>query len=313
MNSYVKRYNYRVKSPIRVFLGLLRFNRKFLIGFTIILTISILSVIGLISPPYYLEGWGIVTEDAMKRQGLAPCIPFNCPSIYHLFGTDDMGRDLLSRILVGAHLALIQMVSVIITSIALGILMGVIAGYSNIYIEKIFTYVMELFIIIPSMVLAAAFVTIIGRGMQSVILALILTWSPWYARLTYILVRQLRELDFIRICEAMGFPRTYIIFRHIVPNVAPLIFVEAITDSSSVLVEITSINFLIGAASLTSIDLPDWGMIVGYGVRYIRTFWWISFLPGLFIAVTAFGLILLGDGLNEYISPWLKRRWRLWF
>ncbi|MEM1560440.1 MAG: ABC transporter permease [Ignisphaera sp.] len=303
----------KVKIVLRGFLSLLKTSRKFSIGFTIVAIMVILSIIGLVKTPYHLEGWGIVTEEAIKRQGLAPCLPFNCPSINHIFGTDDMGRDLLSRILVGAHLALIQTVTVVIISITLGILMGIAAGYSNTFIEKISTYIVELFIIIPSMVLAAAFITIIGRGMQSVLMALILTWSPWYGRLTYILVRQIRELDFIKICEAMGFSKTYIVFKHILPNVAPIIFVEGITDSSSVLIEIASINFLIGVASLTSIDLPDWGMIVGYGIRYVRTFWWISFFPGLFIALTAFGLMLLGDGLSETSSPWLKRRWRLWF
>lgn len=307
MNSYV------VKDRLVMLFNLFKTSRKFSIGFTIMMTMVILSVIGFFNSPYHLEGWGIVTEEAMKRQGLPPCLPFNCPNINHVFGTDDMGRDLFSRILVGTHLALIQTVAVVFISITLGIVIGVAAGYSNIVIEKISRYLIELFIVIPSMVLAAALVTIIGRGIQSVIIALIATWSPWYARLTYILVRQLRELDFVKICEAMGFSKTYIIFRHIIPNVAPLIFIEGITDSSSVLIEIASINFLIGTASLTSIDLPDWGMIVGYGIRYVRTFWWISFFPGLFIALTAFGLILLGDGLSEASSPWLRRRWRLWF
>ncbi|MCS7111316.1 MAG: ABC transporter permease [Ignisphaera sp.] len=302
-----------VKSRLGSLHNLVKTSKKFSIGFTIVLVIAILSIVGFFNSPYHMEGWGIVTEEAMGRQGLAPCLPFYCPNANHVFGTDDMGRDLLSRILVGAHLALIQTVTVVFTSIALGVLMGIAAGYSNTVVEKLSTYLIELLIIIPSMVLAAALIAIIGRGIQSVIIALILTWSPWYARLTYILVRQLRELDFIKICEAMGFSRTYIAYRHIVPNVAPLIFIEGITDSSSVLIEIASINFLIGAASLTSIDLPDWGMIVGYGIRYVRTFWWISFFPGLFIALTALGLILLGDGLSETLSPWLKRRWKLWF
>ncbi len=302
-----------VEGRLTAFLNLFKISRKFSIGFTIMVIMAILSIIGFFNTPYHLEGWGIVTEETMKRQGLPPCLPFNCPNINHVFGTDDMGRDLFSRILVGAHLALIQTVAIVFISIALGIIMGIAAGYSNMVIEKISTYLIELLIVIPSMVLAAALVTIIGRGIQSVVIALIATWSPWYARLTYILVRQLRELDFIKICEAMGFTKTYTIFRHIIPNVAPIIFVEGITDSGSVLIEIASINFLIGVASLTSIDLPDWGMIVGYGIRYIRTFWWISFFPGLFIALTALGLILLGDGLTEALSPWLRRRWRLWF
>ncbi|MEM2528099.1 MAG: ABC transporter permease, partial [Ignisphaera sp.] len=102
----------KVKIVLRGFLSLLKTSRKFSIGFTIVAIMVILSIIGLVKTPYHLEGWGIVTEEAIKRQGLAPCLPFNCPSIYHIFGTDDMGRDLLSRILVGAHLALIQTVTV---------------------------------------------------------------------------------------------------------------------------------------------------------------------------------------------------------
>lgn len=285
---------------------------KFRLGFAITLAVVFMSIIGLITPPYADEGWGLVTPEALSRQGLSPCLPFSCPSLSHLFGTDEMGRDLLSRILVGSHIALLQVASVLLLSLFLGIFLGILAGYSNRIVEKLLSYLTELFMVIPSFVVAAAFVVIFGRGMLAVIMALVLTWWPWYAKTAYTIVRGLRELDFIVICEVMGASRAYIIFKHILPNTLPLVLVQAIGDAGSITIEIASINFLIGTASAQSIDLPEWGMIMGYGLRYIRTYWWITIYPGIFLLILALGLVLMGDGLSEYMSPVLRRRWKSW-
>jgi peptide/nickel transport system permease protein len=291
---------------------LLKKSPKFRLGFAITLAMVFLSVVGLIASPYADEGWGLVSPEALTRQGLPPCLPFSCPSLSHLFGTDEMGRDLLSRILVGTHIALLQVVSVLLLSLFLGIFLGILAGYSNRVVEKLLTYLTELFMVMPSFIVAAAFVVVFSRGMLTVIMALVLTWWPWYAKTAYTIVRGLRELDFIVICEVMGASRAYIIFKHILPNTLPIVLVQAIGDAGSIAIEIASINFLIGTASAQSIDLPEWGMIMGYGLRYIRTYWWITIYPGTFLLILALGLVLMGDGLSEYISPVLRRRWKSW-
>jgi peptide/nickel transport system permease protein len=291
---------------------LLRKSLKFRLGFAITLAMVFMGIIGLVTPPYRDEGWGLVTPDTLAKQGLPPCLPLSCPTPLHPFGTDEMGRDLLSRILVGAHIALIQVGSVLLLSLFLGIFLGILAGYSNRVVEKLLSYLTELFMIVPSFIVAAAFVVIFGRGMLTVVMALVLTWWPWYARTAYTIVRGLRELDFIVLCEVMGGSKTYIIFKHLLPNTLSTILVQAIGDSGSIVIEMASINFLIGSASLQSIDMPEWGMIMGYGLRYIRTFWWVVIYPGIFLLLLALGLILMGDGLSEYMSPVLRRRWGAW-
>lgn len=287
-------------------------NIKFRIGLIITISIVFLSFVGLVAAPYKEEGWGIVTQEAMRRQGMPPCLPFSCPSIYHPFGTDEMGRDLLSRVLIGAHIALLQISITLLASLFLGLLIGVFTGYGGPILERLLGYLTEVFLIIPSFVLAAALVIVFGRGLTSVVIAIIATWWPWYARTAYVVVRELRELDFVKLCRVMGASRMYVIMRHLMPNTFPIVLVQAITDAGSILIEISSINFLIGTASMQSIDLPDWGMIIGFGLRYIRTYWWIVVYPGIFLLATTLGLVLLGDGLNEYLSPVIRRRWKPW-
>ncbi len=294
-------------------MNMMKRSTKFKIGIAIIIPITIMAMFSPYIAPYPEEGMGIVTEDARNRIGVPPCLPSSCISIQHLLGTDDMGRDLLSRIIMGTPMALLQTTVVIVASTLLGILLGVIAGFYGRVIETLLSYLIELFLVVPSILLAAAFVTIIGRSLTSVILALILSWWSWYARLTYIMVRQVRELEFVMLSKAFGYPGPYIILKHLLPNVAPTILVQAVSDAGSVLIEIASINFLIGASSVSSIDFPEWGLIIGYGIRYIRSYWWISFFPGLFISILAIGLIFIGDSVSENYSPLIRRRWRLWF
>ncbi|MEM0027752.1 MAG: ABC transporter permease [Ignisphaera sp.] len=308
MNSFHNSLRLLVSYPLRIASR----NSKFRIGLTITVSIVALSIIGLIATPYKEEGWGIVTQEAMNRQGMPPCLPFSCPSIYHPFGTDEMGRDLLSRVLIGTHIALLQISIILLASFSLGLLIGVFTGYGGFILERILNYLTEVFLIIPSFILAAALVIVFGRGITSVIIALTATWWPWYARTAYVVIRELRELEFVRLCRVMGAPRIYIIIRHLIPNTFPIVLVQAITDAGSILIEISSINFLIGTASMQSIDLPDWGMIIGFGLRYLRTYWWIVVYPGVFLLVTTLGLVLLGDGLNEFLSPIIRRRWKPW-
>ncbi|ADM28565.1 binding-protein-dependent transport systems inner membrane component [Ignisphaera aggregans DSM 17230] len=308
----MRKFNLLVKL-YRDIVNLAKRSIKFRVGIAIIIPIIVIAIFSSYIAPYPDEGMGLVTEEARSRVGLPPCLPFSCTSIKHLLGTDDMGRDLLSRIIMGTPTALLQTTIVIVVSVFLGLFLGIIAGFYGRAIEILLSYIIELFLVVPSILLAAAFITIIGRGLISVILALILSWWSWYARLTYVIVRQVRELEFVVLSKLFGYPKSYIVLRHIFPNVAPTILVQAVSDAGSVLIEIASINFLIGASSVSSIDFPDWGLIIGYGIRYIRSYWWISFFPGLFISLLAIGLIFIGDSISENYSPLIRRRWRLWF
>ncbi|MEM4491279.1 MAG: ABC transporter permease [Sulfolobales archaeon] len=277
----------------------------FKVGVTIIATLTIIAILSPVITPYPDEGVGLITE-AAKQRGPQP------PSLKHPFGTDMVGRDMLSRVLIGSRYSLIQTTLVIFGSLAIGVVLGVLAGYFRGIVEAVVNYAIELFLLLPPVIVAAALSVAIGPGMSTVVLSLILTWWAWYARLAYIQSRQIRELDFIKVSEALGFGRVYVAFRHLLPNVAPPVVVQSMIDTASVLLEIATVNFLIGSVS-ASLDTPDWGMMIGYGFRYITTYWWMSFFPGLFLVVTAFGFILVGDAISEESSPNLRRRWRQWF
>ncbi|MEM1623774.1 MAG: ABC transporter permease [Sulfolobales archaeon] len=277
----------------------------FKVGVAIITALTIIAILSPIIAPYPNEGEGLITEAAKQRGPQSP-------SPRHPFGTDVVGRDMLSRVLIGSRYSLIQTALVIFGSLAIGVTLGVLAGYFRGIVEAVINYAIELFLPLPPVIVAAALSVTIGSGMLTVVLSLILTWWAWYARLAYIQSRQVRELDFIKISEALGFGRVYVAFRHILPNVAPPVIVQSMIDTASVLLEIATVNFLIGSVS-ASLDTPDWGMMIGYGFRYITTYWWMSFFPGLFLVVAAFGFILLGDAISEESSPNLRRRWEQWF
>lgn len=277
----------------------------FRVGVAIVVSLVMIAILGSTIAPYPEEGEGMVTE-AAKQRGPQP------PSTKHPFGTDIVGRDMLSRVLIGSRYSLIQTTLVIFGSLAIGVFLGVLAGYFRGAVEVAVNYAIELFLLLPPVVVAAALSVVIGTGMHTVILSLVITWWAWYARIAYVQSRQIRELDFVKVSEALGFGRVYVAFRHILPNVAPPVVVQSMIDSASVLLEIATINFLIGSVS-ASLDTPDWGMMIGYGFRYITTYWWMSFFPGLFLIVIAFGFILVGDAISEESSPNLRRRWKQWF
>ncbi len=237
---------------------------------------------------------------------------FQSPSLRHVFGTDDLGRDMFTRVLMGASRALVQTTIVIILSLSIGLFLGAVAAYYRGFVERALSYVTELFLAIPSILLALVFIILFGRGALTVSLALVVSWWSWYGRFAYLQARAIRDLDFIVLAKHYGLPGTYIILRHVLPNIMSPVFIQALTDAGSVVIELATINFLVGVGT-TSIEEPDWGLMLGYGVRYMFNYWWIPFLPGLFIVLMALGFALIGDSIYEEMHPQLKRRWKLWF
>ncbi|MCX8184546.1 MAG: ABC transporter permease [Sulfolobales archaeon] len=277
----------------------------FKVGIAILASLALIAILGPRVVPYPEEGEGIVT-DAARLRGPQP------PSMKYLFGTDVVGRDMLSRVFIGSRYSLLQTTIVVFGSLLLGIVLGVLAGYLRGIYEAAINYAIELFILLPPVMIAAALSVVIGPSIYTVVASLIMTWWAWYARIAYIMSRQIREFDFVKVSEALGSRRIYVAFRHILPNVAPTVIMQSIVDSSSILLEVAAINFLIGSVS-TSLDAPEWGMMIGYGFRYVTTYWWMSLFPGFFLVIAALGFILIGDSVSEESSPNLRKRWTRWF
>ncbi len=276
---------------------------RFRAGVVIVVVMVAVAILGPFIAPYPSDGWGAVPPKAAERAGKPPGPEF-------LLGTDHLGRDVLSRILVGAWLALAQSLAVISIGLALGLLLGICAAYYRQAIEATINYIAEVFLALPAVILALALRMVLGQGIHVVIGSLLLTWWPWYARVAYVYARSIAEMEYITLAKLAGVPGRRILVRHIAANVLPPVLVQAITDVGSVLLEAAAINFLgLGLPP----DAPDWGIIVQNGFKYVISMPWISLFPGLFILLTALGFSMLGDSLREELDPKMRRRWRLWF
>jgi len=278
-------------------------SNRFKIGFVISSLIIMVGVLAPLLAPYPRDGLGYVPEDALQKIRLPP-------SRDHLFGTDTRGRDIFSRVVFGVRSALIQIFLVVSSSLLIGLFMGVIAAYYKGFIETLINYLIELFMSIPAIVIALALRLILGSGLLTVVLALIITWWSWYGRVTYIYSRSIVEMDYVLLAKLSGVSGLKIIYRHVIRNASPPVLVQAVTDLGSVLLEASAINFLgLGLPP----DSPEWGVIMQEGIQYLSISPWISVFPGIFILVTALGFSLIGDSLREEVDPKLRRRWRLWF
>jgi peptide/nickel transport system permease protein len=274
----------------------------FRVASTLALALTVLGLLGPYVAPYPLQGLGV---EVVPEKSLLP------PSPKHLLGTDAMGRDVLSRVLFGLWRAIVVTLLVITLSTVLGLLIGSVAAILPKPLETVLVYTMELLISIPSVLLAAALVAAVGGGLVPLTVALVVTWWPWYGRVAYTQARALRELDFVNLPRLFGLSRLYVVRKHIVPHIVPPVLVEALSDLGSVVIEMSTITFIFGAAQ--SISEPDLGVMVGLGLRYLTTHPWVVLSPALFLALLAVSFTVFGEVLYEEANPVLRKRWFRWF
>lgn len=225
------------------------------------------------------------------------------PSLEHPFGTDQLGRDLFSRVVYGARTSLIVAVTISALSMIIGCLMGAISGYFGGIIDDVIGRVIDIFLSIPEIVvniaLVGVFCTVYGSSTWNVIFAVVFTNWVSYARITRGMVLSLKERDFVLCAKAIGASNSWILFKHIIPNAIGPILVLATLNVGNVIMTIASLGFLgLGIQPPT----PEWGQILNSGKNYIATAPWITFFPGLFIALSVFGFNLLGEGLRDMLE-----------
>lgn len=225
------------------------------------------------------------------------------PSWSHPFGTDDLGRDLLSRVLVGAHYSVEVAAIVLAISVTLGSLLGVFAATLGGIVDEVVMRITDLFLAFPALVFAAAIAGVLGPSLNHTMIALATVYWPWYARLARGQVLELRERDFVAAAYALGAGYGRIVFRHLVPNIFPVIIVQMSMDAGYAMLSTASLGFLgLGAQP----PQPEWGAILLQSTSYVLTAWWYAVLPGLVLTVTVLGFNLLGDGLREWLDPRLR-------
>ena len=220
------------------------------------------------------------------------------PSSTHPFGTDEVGRDILSRVILGARTSLAVVVAATLISASVGVAIGLWAGWSGGWVERIVMRVMDAVLAFPLIVLALAIIAVLGPSMINAIIAIGLVKIPHFARLMRGEVLALRSVDYVAAVEAMGLPTWRILVRHVLPNaVGPVLVYVSIAASLALMTE-ASLSFLgLGIQPPT----PSWGGMVSTGMQNWN-FWWLSFWPGFAIFVTVLAFNLLGDAIRDALD-----------
>jgi len=227
------------------------------------------------------------------------------PSSEHWFGTDLHGRDILSRIIYGSRLSLLVGILAAVFSLVFGVVLGAISGYFGGVTDAILSRVVDIWLGFPSLIFALAIITILGKGVNNVIVAVGVSGIPRLARIVRGQVLSVRELSYIEACHALGVPSWRIILLHLIPNVLSSVIVLSTLQVASAIISASSLSFLgMGAQPPTA----EWGLMLNEGRQFLRHAWWMTVFPGLALFTTVMAVNLLGDRLREMLDPRFMRR-----
>jgi len=227
-------------------------------------------------------------------------IAFQPPSAQHLLGTDNLGRDLLSRAIVATPIDAEISFAIIGVSALFGIIFGSVSGFLGGYVDEVFMRITDLFLAFPALVLAIAVAVALGPGVTNVILANLVVWWPVYARLSRAGALSLNKTQYVDAARISGLSKFSILLRHIIPNNVSPILVYGTLDLGNAILYASVLSYLgLGAQPPQS----EWGRMVFDGQIYLTSAWWISIIPGLIILVIALGFNLLGDALRDVFDP----------
>jgi peptide/nickel transport system permease protein len=229
-----------------------------------------------------------------------PFLVLRPPSARHLFGTDQVGRDVFSRVLYGARISPVVALIVLVIACVIGIPLGVAAGYFGGWVDEVIMRVTDIFLAFPSLLLALALAAVLPASLTSLTIAIAATWWPWYTRLIRGQAASVAGRAYIDSCRVLGIRPWRIILRHVLPNSVTPLIVQVSLDVGGVILTASALSFLgLGAQDPT----PDWGLMIAEGQNYFTTDWWVVTFPGIAILVTAFAFNLIGDGLRDLMDP----------
>lgn len=218
----------------------------------------------------------------------------------YLLGSDDQGRDILSRLLHGSRLTLLVIVLVAIIAAPIGLLVGAVSGYAGGWVDAVLMRITDIFLAFPKLVLALAFVAAMGPGIENAILAIAITSWPPYARIARAETLSVRNSDYIAAVRLMGASPFRIVLRHVMPMCVSSLIVRVTLDMAGIILTAAGLGFLgLGAQP----PLPEWGAMIASGRRFILDQWWVATMPGIAILIVSLGFNLLGDGLRDALDP----------
>jgi peptide/nickel transport system permease protein len=222
------------------------------------------------------------------------------PSTSHPFGLDELGRDILARVLAGARISLLVGLVVVGVSATLGVALGAVAGYFGGYIDEAIGRIIDVLLAFPGLLLAIALVAVLGPSLQNVILALALIGWVGYARLVRGQVLRARELEYVQAARALGASTPRILLRHVIPSTLPAVSVQATLGMGGAILSEAALSFLgLGVQPPT----PSWGTMLSYGKAHLLDAPHLTIFPGVAIAVLVLGFNFLGDGLRDALDP----------
>jgi peptide/nickel transport system permease protein len=261
-----------------------------LLGLGLVLVFLLMALLGPWIVPYPEDARGAIHLD----EKLKP------PSALHWFGTDEVGTDIYTRVVLGTRVSLRIGLIITLLAAAIGVPLGIVAGYVGGPLGETIMRVTDIFLSVPALVLALAIVGALGPGITNVIVALGLVWWPGYVRLVQSKTLALKGQVFVEAARAVGTGRLRIVFVHILPNCMSPITVKASMDMGSAILAAAGLGFIgLGAQP----PYPEWGAMISHGRNYLPTWWWYSAFPGIFIYLTVLGFNLLGDGLRDILDP----------
>jgi peptide/nickel transport system permease protein len=270
--------------------GRLSGQKLFIAGAVVLLIILVMAVLAPWITPYPQDAQG----------GVDPVNSLLAPSSQHWFGTDQVGRDVYTRVVFGARTSLLIVFSVLFLSVIIGVTLGVIAGYAGGWVRDVVMRITDVFLAFPALLLSLALCIVLQPDLKTAILAITVTWWPWYTRLAAGVAASISGRAYMDAVRALGISPARAVFRHVLPNSLTPVIVQLSLDAGGIILTAAALSFLgLGAQEPT----PEWGLMVSQGQDLFTTAYWVSLFPGLAILIAAFAFNMLGEGLRTALDP----------
>jgi peptide/nickel transport system permease protein len=288
----------KIKGRIAFFQGSLTVffrDKVALVSVAVIIVFVLIGIFARYLAPYPLQGLGAPHLSTI----LEP------PSLRHPFGTDQFGRDVLSRVFFGIRTSLFEGLAVVGLGVIIGVPLGIVAGYYGGAIDEAIMRITDIFLAFPYLLLALIIVATLGPGLTNVIIALAVTWWPWYVRIARGQTVSLKSRPYVLSAKSVGVKSTRILVRHILPNSLSPVIIQSTLDFAGVILSAAGLSFLgLGVQE----PMADLGLMISEGQSFMLYYWWVATFAGLTLFVLAVAFNLLGDSLRDYLDPKYQKR-----